>query len=301
MGRVGLHGRAFIPLLSSFACAIPGIMATRIIGSRSDRLATILMAPLMTCSARLPVYTLLIAAFIPDQKVAGVFNLQGVVLFGLYAAAVVIALSVGFVLKRTVLSHTAEPFLMELPTYKVPSGKNLLIGLWERVRVFMRRAGTVIFVLMVLIWLCSTFPEAPEGATEPAISYSFAGMLGQFLAPLFAPLGWSWQAVVALVPGMAAREVAVAALGTVYAVSEASEASVDSLAATLATAWTLPAALAFLMWYVVAPQCASTIAVIKRETNSWKWAMAVLVGYFLLAYALAFGTYRAALLFSPIS
>lgn len=301
MGRVGLHGRAFIPLLSSFACAIPGIMATRIIGSRSDRFATILMAPLMTCSARIPVYTLLIAAFIPDRSVGGFFNLKGVTLFVLYAAGVVLALLIGFILKRTFLKQTAEPFLMELPTYKLPSLKNLGIGLWERMKIFLRRAGTVIFVIMVIIWVLSTFPGAPEGATEPAVSYSFAGMIGQFLAPVFAPIGLGWQAVVALIPGMAAREVAVAALGTVYAVSDASEATLDSLAQTLAAAWTLPAALAFLAWYVAAPQCASTIAVIKRETNSWKWAWGVLIGYFLLAYALAFATYRTALLFSPIS
>ena len=297
MGGVGLHGKAFIPLLSSFACAIPGIMATRTIEHKHDRLATILIAPLMTCSARLPVYTLLIAAFIPAREVMGGFNLQGLVMFALYMAGLVFGLLVAWILKRFIFAHQVDSFVMELPTYKLPALRNLLMGLLERVKIFMRRAGTIIFVVMVIIWFLSTFPQAPEGAANP-IEHSFAGIIGQFLAPLFAPIGFTWQMVVALVPGMAAREVAVAVLGTVYAIADAGDGIEASLAATLASAWTLPAALSFLVWYIFAPQCISTLAVIKRETNSAKWMWISFAYLTALAYAAAFLTYHAALAIS---
>lgn len=291
MGGVGLHGKAFIPLLSSFACAIPGIMATRTIEHKHDRLTTILVAPLMTCSARLPVYTLLIAAFIPAKAVWGGFNLQGVVMFGLYMAGLTFGLIVAFVLKRLVFREQVDSFVMELPTYKLPSMRNLALGLYERARVFLKRAGGIIFTVMVIIWVLSTFPQAPAGAENP-IHYSFAGMIGKSLAPLFAPIGFTWQMVIALIPGMAAREVAIAVLGTVYAVGGQSEAT---LAATLAAAWTLPAALSFLVWYIFAPQCISTLAVIKRETNSAKMMWIAFSYLMVLAYTASLITYQLAL------
>lgn len=291
MGGVGLHGKSFIPLLSSFACAIPGIMATRTIEHKSDRLITILIAPLMTCSARLPVYTLLIAAFIPALPIYGM-NLQGIVMFGLYMLGLVSGLLVAFVLKRFVYTETVDSFVMELPTYKLPAIRNIALGLLERAKIFLRRAGGIIFVVIVGIWVLSTFPLAPEG-TERAIEQSYAGMIGITLAPLFAPIGFTWQMVIALIPAMAAREVAVGVLGTVYAISNVDE-DVSSLATALASGWSLPSALSFLVWFVFAPQCISTLAVIKRETNSAKF-MWISFGYLMaLAYAASFITYRLA-------
>ena len=292
MGGAGLHGRAFIPLLSSVACAIPGIMSTRVIDNKRDRLTTILVAPLMTCSARIPVYTLIISAFIPNVKVWGLFNLPGLVMFGLYAAGIVSALTVAFVIRTFFWRGLVEPFLMELPAYKTPDAANVARNLWQRAVIFLNRAGRIILPLMVVVWFLSTFPYAPAGATDPAINYSFAGMIGHFLQPLFAPIGFSWQMVVALIPGMAAREVAVATLGTVYAVG--GEADPGALSATLGHQWSLASGLAFLAWYIFAPQCAATLGVVKRETNSWKWP-AVMFGYMLaLAYAAAFATYQIA-------
>ncbi len=298
MGGAGLHGRAFIPLLSSFACAIPGIMATRVIDSKHDRLATIMVAPLMTCSARIPVYTLIIAAFIPARQVAGGWvNLQGLVMFGLYAAGIVSALAVSFILRKVFWRSAVEPFIMELPTYKAPEIKNVGRNLWQRAEIFLRRAGGIILVMSLLIWVLSTFPGAPAGAVGPAIDYSFAGRIGHFLEPVFRPIGFNWQMVVALVPGMAAREVAVAALGTVYAVG--GENDPGALGAALAHQWSLATALAFLAWYVFAPQCASTLAVVKRETNSWTWAAVMFVYMMALAYAAAFVVYHATVALTP--
>ncbi|MBP2297427.1 ferrous iron transporter B [Azospirillum picis] len=295
MGGVGLHGRAFIPLLSSFACAVPGIMAARTIENRTDRLATIMIAPLMTCSARLPVYTLIIAAFVPNRTMlGGLVGLQGLVMFTLYAAGILSALAVAFVLKRTVFKGAREPLLMELPSYRLPSARDVLLGLFERARIFLARAGTVIFAIMILLWFLGTFPAAPDGATGPAIDYSFAGMLGHALAPLLAPIGFTWQIAIALVPGMAAREVAVAALGTVYALSETGDALSGSLASVLAADWSLPTALSLLAWFIFAPQCVSTLSVVKRETNSWFWMLAMVAYMTLLAYGAAFVTFRVA-------
>ena len=290
MMGAGLSGRSFIPLLSSFACAIPGIMATRTIQDPRDRLTTILVAPLMTCSARLPVYALLIGAFIPERTVAGLFNLQGLVLFVLYVAGIVSALLVAYVLKWFRRDRTDHPLLMELPSYRVPNPRDIGIGLWERARIFLSRVGKVILTLTVLLWFLATFPSPPEGATMPPIDYSFAGMIGRFLEPALAPIGFNWQIAMALVPGMAAREVAVAALGTVYAVGGSDAA----LGQTLSSHWSLATALAFLAWYVFAPQCASTLAVIKRETNSWKWPVITFFYMFGLAYAAAFVVYHTA-------
>jgi len=293
MGGAGLHGRAFIPLLSSFACAIPGIMATRVIEAKRDRLTTILVAPLMTCSARIPVYTLIIAAFIPNETVWGFANLQGLVMFGLYASGILSALLVSLVVRKVFWRGAVEPFMMELPAYKIPDVKSVLFNLWLRAKIFMRRAGKIILPLMIIVWALSTFPYPPEGATGPAIDYSVAGMIGKTLEPIFAPIGFSWQMVVALVPGMAAREVAVAVLGTVYAVAGAEE-NVGALASVLAADWSLATGLAFLAWYVFAPQCLPTIGVVRRETGSLKWTL-IMVGYmFALAYLSAFVVYRIA-------
>jgi ferrous iron transport protein B len=292
MGGAGLHGRAFIPLLSSFACAIPGIMATRVIDSRQDRLTTILVAPLMTCSARIPVYTLIISAFIPRTTVWGLFSLQGLVMFGLYASGIVSALLVSLVVRKFFWRSAVEPFLMELPTYKLPDPANLARNLAQRGMIFIKRAGKIILPLMILIWVLSTFPYAPVGATRPAIEYSFAGMIGHFIQPLLAPIGFNWQMAIALVPGMAAREVAVAALGTVYAVGDAD--NVGTLVRTLADHWSLATGLSFLAWYVFAPQCAPTLGVVKRETNSWLWPAIMFTYMTALAYLAAFIVYHSA-------
>jgi len=295
MSAVGLNGRAFIPLLSSFACAIPGIMAARTIAHPLDRLVTILIAPLMTCSARLPVYVLLIAAFVPATTVWGGIGLQGLVMFGLYATGIAGALVVAGVLRLTLLRGESQPLLMELPHYKWPNPANVLLGLWERAKIFMRRIGTVILSVLVLLWFLSTFPAPPDGATEPAIYYSFAGQIGHALEPLLAPIGFNWQIAVALVPGLAAREVAVAALGTVYALSGDEGAVTEALTATLAQNWTLATALALLAWYVFAPQCLATLAAVRRETNSWRWAAFMFAYLMTLAYIAAFVTYQVAL------
>lgn len=293
MGGVGLNGRAFIPLLSGFACAIPAIMATRTIDEHRDRLTTILITPLMTCSARLPVYTLIIAAFIPNQPVlGGAFGLQGLVMFTLYAVGIVSALIVAAILRATVTrGENQVSMMMVMPRYQLPRLRDLALGLWQRAWLFLRRAGTIIMAVMVVLWVLASFPAPPEGATGPAITYSFAGIIGNAVAWVFAPIGFTWEMVVALIPGMAAREVAVAALGTVYSLSGSEDAVVGSLVEVLRNAWTLPAALAFLAWYVFAPQCLPTIAVARRETNSRGWAVFMLAYLFTMAYVAAGATY----------
>ena len=293
MGGAGLHGRAFIPLLSSFACAIPGVMAARVIDSKRDRLTTIMVAPLMTCSARIPVYTLIIGAFVPNETVWGWANLQGLVMFGLYAAGIFSALAVSFVIRKVLWRGAVEPFMMELPAYKLPDLRSVGFNLWLRARIFMERAARIILPLMIIVWALATFPYPPQGATGPAIDYSFAGMIGHALEPVFAPIGFNWQMVIALVPGMAAREVAVAALGTVYSIADA-ESATSALGSLLAAQWSLATALAFLAWYVFAPQCVATLGVVKRELNSWKWMWVMVVYMFGLAYLASFVTYRVA-------
>ena len=298
MFKAGLTGRSFIPLLSSFACAIPGIMATRSIQDPRDRLTTILVAPLMTCSARLPVYTLLIGAFIPDTTVWSLFNLQGIVLFVLYVSGIVSALAVAWFIKRIRKDKSEHALLMELPSYRMPSVRNIAIGLWERALIFLRRVTTIILSLTVLLWFLTTFPGPPEGATLPAIDYSVAGRLGYLLEHIFAPIGFNWQICIALIPGMAAREVAVSALGTVYAMSGTEDAVASQLGTLIATQWSMATALSLLAWFVFAPQCLSTLAVIRRETNSWR-TVAVSAGYlFGLAYLASFLTYRIARMFT---
>src|SRR5215475_13547499 len=297
MGGAGLHGRAFIPLLSSFACAIPGIMATRVIDNRRDRLTTILIAPLMTCSARIPVYTLIISAFIPEREVGGWINLRGLVMFGLYAAGITSALLMSFLIKFFMLrDYAPAPFMLELPDYKMPRPKSIAIGILTRAKMFLQRAGTTIFSMMVLIWFLASFPQPPVGAEDPAINYSLAAIIGKALAPLLEPVGFNWQITVALIPGMAAREVAVAALGTVYAIEGGKEAAAQ-IGQVLATKWSLATALSLLVWYIFAPQCASTLAVIRRETGSSKW-MALTFAYMLaLAYAASLVAYNIAVSF----
>jgi len=293
MAGVGLTGRSFIPLLSSFACAIPGIMATRTIADPRDRLSTILIAPLMTCSARLPVYALLIGAFIPARSLAFGVSLQGLVLFVLYMAGIVSAMGVAWVLKR--LGRRSGPahhtLMMELPAYRWPNLRNLTIGLWDRARIFIMRVGTIILSLMIVLWFLSTFPGPPAGATGPAIEYSLAGRLGHLLEYIFAPIGFNWQIAIALVPGLAAREVAVGALGTVYALSASGDAVAEQLSPLIQHTWSLPTACALLAWYVFAPQCVATLSVTRRETGGWKQPIIMATYLFVMAYVAAGATY----------
>ena len=289
MASAGLSGRSFIPLLSSFACAIPGIMATRSIQDPRDRLATIIVAPLMTCSARLPVYALLIGAFIPQQKV-GWFNLQGLVLFALYAAGVLSALGVSWVMKKWRRDKGEHPLLLELPSYRLPHPRDLALGLWERAAIFLKRVGGIILAMTVLLWVLLYFPHGGGDVTQ-----SFAGHIGRAMAAVFAPVGFTWQICIALIPGLAAREVAVSSLATVYALSATDDAAAaQALSPIIASGWSLATALSLLVWYIYAPQCISTLATIKRETGSWK-QMAMSAGYlFALAYLASLVTYQVA-------
>ncbi|MFM6933106.1 MAG: ferrous iron transporter B [Novosphingobium sp.] len=294
MASVGLSGRSFIPLLSSFACAIPGIMATRSIADPKDRLTTILVAPLMTCSARLPVYAVVIAAVIPQRAVLGPVGLQGLVLFALYALGIVSAMIVALVLRRTVTKGAASGFIMELPKYQMPRPKDLLIGLWQRAWIFLRRAGTIIFMVTVVLWLLLNFPRAGQG--ESQVDASFAGKIANGLAVVVEPIGFNRDIALSLIPAMAAREVAVSSLATTYAVDAGDDDRTQAaLGEQIAARWTLPTALAFLAWFVFAPQCMSTIAVTRRETNGWKWPVFMLLYLFGLAYIFAGITYWSAL------
>ena len=296
MGSVGLSGRSFIPLLSSFACAIPGIIATRTIADRRDRLVTIMIAPLMTCSARLPVYALVIGAFIPQRTVWGIFELQGIVLFVLYIAGIMGAMLVAWVLKRfTTQGRQTRPLMMELPNYHLPTVVGIAMGLWQRVMIFMRRVGGVILLLTIALWFLASFPAAPLGATGPAIEYSVAGMIGHALEYVLAPIGFNWQISIALVPGMAAREVAVSSLATVYALSATGDNTAQALSPLISQTWSLATAFSLLAWYVFAPQCLSTLATVKRETGGWKMPILMATYLFALAYAASFVTYRVAL------
>ena len=298
MAKVGLSGRGFIPLLSSFACAVPGIMATRAIPDEKDRLTTILIAPLMTCSARLPVYALIIAAFIPDRTVAGSpVGLQGLVLFGLYLSGIVGALVVAFVLRRTIAKGNAAGFMMEMPRYQMPQWRDIALGLWQRAWIFLRRAGTIIAMTTVVLWLLLSFPKAPDGQSQ--VEYSLGGRIASGLEVIVKPIGFNHDIALALIPAMAAREVAVSAMATANAIDANGDedAMAQSLGQRLQGKWSLATALAFLAWFVFAPQCISTIAITRRETNGWKWPM-FMVGYlFLLAYAAAGITYWTAVAF----
>ena len=290
MARVGLNGRAFIPLISSFACAVPGIMATRTIDSPKDRLTTILIAPLMTCSARLPVYAVVIGAFIPATNV-GPFGLQGLVLFGLYIAGVVGALVAAWALRRTVTKGPSPTFLMEMPKYQWPAPRDIGIGLYQRGLAFVQRAGGIILISTVVLWALATWPKPPADWNRPPLEYSAAGRIGAALEPIFRPIGFNKEIALALVPGMAAREVAVSALGTVYSLQGVDEDHAEGLIDRLRGTWSLPTALAFLAWFVFAPQCISTLAVTRRETGGWRWPAFMFAYLFAAAYAAAGITY----------
>ncbi|WP_313275903.1 ferrous iron transport protein B [Stenotrophomonas sp.] len=295
MAAAGLSGRSFIPLLSSFACAVPGIMSTRSIQDPRDRLATILVAPLMTCSARLPVYALLIGAFIPAKTVWGVFNQQGLVLFGLYVAGIASALIMSWTLKTFRRDKGEHPLMLELPSYRLPNPRDLLVGLWERAVIFLKRVGGIILALTILLWFLLSFPGAPENATLPAIDYSYAGQIGHAMAVIFAPLGFNWQICIALIPGMGAREVAVSSLATIYALSAADDdAAIQALTPVISDGWTLATGLSLMVWFIYAPMCISTLATIKRETNSWKQMAFATVYLFAAAYLAALVTYQVA-------
>jgi len=299
MGKVGLHGRAFIPLLSSFACAVPGIMATRTIENRRDRLITILVSPLITCSARLPVYSLLIAAFVPNQAVWGPVRLQGVVMFLLYLSGIIAALLVAIFLKKSIFQGPIPALMLELPTYKWPSPHNVLHGLVERASVFIRRAGTVILGISIVLWFLASYPKPPEqppahnfSAAQPAITYSYAGQLGQILEPLVRPIGFNWQIAISLIPGFAAREMMIGALGTVYALEDKDAGAHRVLASKIGQEWSLATGMSLLVWYILSCQCASTLAVTRRETNSWKWPGLMFAYMTILAYLASFVVYN---------
>ena len=290
MARVGLSGHAFIPLLSSFACAIPGIMATRTIADPKDRLTTILIAPLMTCSARLPVYAVIIAAFIPATSVGAGIGLQGLVLFGLYAMGILGAMAAALILRRTVARGAKTGFMMEMPKYQVPRARDIALGLWQRATIFLKRAGGIILVSTIVLWALLSFPQPKAG--QSALDSSIAGKLATGLSHVVEPIGFNREIALALIPAMAAREVAVSALATVYSIEETDEAKQSQgLIERLRGRWPLPTALAFLMWFVFAPQCLSTVAVTRRETNGWKWPAFMLAYLFGLAYLAAGATF----------
>lgn len=296
MSGVGLSGRAFIPLLSSFACAIPGIMATRSIDDPRERLTTILIAPLMTCSARLPVYAVIIGAFIPARQVLPGVGLQGLVLLVLYLTGILGAVIAAFVLRRTATRGAGGGFLMEMPRYQLPSIRDIAIGLWQRAYVFLRRAGTMILQVTVALWLLTSYPVAPAGVKQS--EYSIAGRIASGLEVVLRPIGFNHEMSLAVIPAMAAREVAVSALQTVYAIdADDDEQGAQELGGRLAGRWSLATALAFLAWFVFAPQCLSTIAVARRETNGWKWPTVMIVYLFALAYVAAGATYWTAVAF----
>ncbi len=295
MARVGLSGHAFIPLLSSFACAVPGIMATRTIEDPKHRLTTILIAPLMTCSARLPVYAVIIGAFIPARTMGYGVGLQGLVLFALYASGIVGALLAALVLRGTIAKGVHQGFMMEMPKYQMPSLRDVAIGLWTRAAIFLKRAGTIILVSTVVLWALLSFPQPKEGSGETALDTSIAGQLADGLETIVSPIGFNREIALALIPAMAAREVAVSALATAYSIQADDEAKAEtSLIEQLRGRWSLPTALAFLAWFVFAPQCLSTVAVARRETNGWKWPAFMLAYLFTLAYLAAGATYWAA-------
>jgi ferrous iron transport protein B len=295
MSHAGLSGRAFIPLLSSFACAVPGIMATRTIDDPKDRLTTILVAPLMTCSARLPVYTLIIAAFIPATRVGPGIGLQGLVLFGLYIVGVAGALLAALVLRRTVVKGGGGAFMMELPKYQLPRIMDVAIGLWQRMLIFLKRAGGIILVTTVVLWALASFPQAGPGQKQSDVS--IAGHIADGIHVVVAPIGFNKDISLALLPAMAAREVAVAAIGTVYSLDAEEEGQLQTLEQRLSGRWSIATALAFLAWFVFAPQCISTIAVTRRETNGWRWPLFMVTYLFVLAYLAAGATYWTAVAF----
>ena len=292
MSTVGLSGRAFIPLLSSFACAVPGIMATRTIDDDKDRLTTILIAPMMTCSARWPVYILVTGAFIPNRQILPFVGLQGLVMFGLLLIGIFGAYGIALALRRTVTKGASSGFMMEMPRYQLPNWRDVTIGLWTRCWIFLKRAGTIIATTTIVLWALLTFPQVPKDSPVSQVNYSVAGRIANTIEPVFRPIGFNRDIVLALIPAMAAREIAVSALATTYAVdAPEGDAGDKAIGAQLQSHWTLPTALAFLMWFVFAPQCISTIAVTRRETNGWRWPAFMVSYLFVLAYGAAGITY----------
>jgi len=321
MSKFGLHGKAFLPLMSSFACAIPGIMAARTIENPKDRLATILIAPFMSCSARLPVYTLMIATFFAGQTVFGVLSLGAVLMLAMYALGIIVAIVVAFILKRTLLKSPPPPFVMELPPYRLPNLRNVFQNMFQRAGLFVKRAGTVILAISILLWALTYFPRAEvpgsksqvPGQTEvsvndeqPAtneaaqIQNSYAGKLGHLIEPVIKPLGFDWKIGVALIASFAAREVLVSTLSIIYNVGKDADAESDTLKEAIRDAknddgspvWTPLTALTLMVFFVLAMQCMSTVAIVRRETNSWAWTL-FMVGYMTgLAYLASFITYQ---------
>jgi ferrous iron transport protein B len=327
MRTVGLSGQSVIPMLSSFACAVPAIMATRVIPDRRDRIATILAAPFMTCSARLPIYALLIAAFVPEQSV-GWFNLQGLVLLGLYLLGIIGGLTTAWILKRSALRGPKPQFALALPEFRWPNLQTVLIKLLDRARIFLKRAGTVIFLVAIIVWGLAYFPRSTEIRTnlesaiqQAAISYtpaqldlqiqrlrntaaadqlaqSYLGRMGRFVEPVFMPLGWDWRVSAAVIAGFPAREVVVAVMGTIYAVGE--DAAESSLVEKLRSAswpdgrsiFTVPMVLGLLLFYAWCLQCVATIATIRRETNSWRWPVFAWTYMTVIGYVGAFLIYQ---------
>ena len=315
MGRVGLHGRSFIPLLSSFACAIPGVMATRTIASRRDRMTTILIAPLMSCSARLPVYTLMIGAFIPERYLFGFLSQRAAVMFSMYVLGVLVAMGAAYVFKKTLFKGPPPALLLELPPYKMPAPRNVIVTMWERGSQFLIRAGTTIFALSVILWFALNYPKPspsqlaaqPDDNARAALiaRNSAAGTVGRFIEPTIAPLGYNWKIGVGLIGAMAAREVFVSTMGTVYSVGADSDEESKPLRQKLGEdkwpdgrpVWTTATAISILVYFVIAMQCVSTLAVVKRETNSWKWPIFMQVYMTALAWIAAFIAFHGAKMF----
>lgn len=314
MSRIGLHGKAFLPLISSFACAIPGIMATRTIESRRDRFATIMIAPFMSCSARLPVYTLMIAAFFAGQTVLGFISVGAVLMLGMYALGILTAVIVAFVLKRTVLKAPPPPFIMELPPYRMPNLKTVFLNVVERAGIFVKRAGTVILAISIVLWALMYFPRtevSPEITTgveanaavakeSLQLQQSYAGRLGHIIEPVIQPLGFDWKIGVALIASFAAREVLVSTISIIYNVGKDANEESETLVSAIRTAsrpdgtpvWTPLTAVTLMVFFVLAMQCMSTVAVVRRETNTWRWPL-FMIGYMsVLAYTAAFLTYQ---------
>ena len=289
MAKIGLNGRAFIPLLSSFACAIPGIMAARTVEQERDRLTTIMIAPLMTCAARWPVYLLIVGAFVPETKV-WIFSQRGLILFSLVLVGVVFGLIMAAIFKRTLTRGESSGLLIELPSYKMPVFKDYLIGLWDRGMIFVNRAGRIILPASIVIWILISFPT-----NATATAQTWAGKVGGVIEPLLRPIGFNLEIAISLIPAMAAREVAVSSLATIYSVAD--DDTGTKLSELISSQWSLPTALAFLAWFVFAPQCLSTFAIIRKETNSWKWPLFAFGYLFVLAYIAAGLTFHSATAF----
>ena len=302
MSKVGLHGKSFIPLLSSFACAIPGIMATRTIENPKDRLVTMLVAPLMSCSARLPVYTLLIAAFIPNTTILGIFSLAGITLLSMYVLGLVAALTMAWLFKKTLLKSAPPVFIMELPPYKVPSLRSLLQHMWERSVLFLKKAGTIILGVSIILWFLASYPKLDNATPSAQLKHSFAGRAGLLIEPIIKPLGFDWRIGIGLVSSVLQREVFVSTMGTIYNIQNAkvTEGNIslrqqlqsDRDPVTGAPTFTALTAICVMVYYVLAMQCMSTVAVMRRETNGWKWPI-FQAGYMTtLAYSVTFVVYH---------